>query len=443
MRAGDDVLALAEDALRAAKAKADAAEVFLFAEDGYASSAFGRHATGRAFSRLHVGVRLSDGTAVGFGEGSGDDAHAVREAVRRAVAALEAAPRLGKTHAFPAGTRGRARAFDAGLGATAEDAAGAVEEALDVFATDPAVSYSAATASATLMRFVTVSTSGAATADARAQFSINTEVRVREGGLQRGVRHSLYGAERLDASAFVAGLVADARATLRPVTFATGRVDVLFDATTTTTLYPTFVDGLRPAFVASGESRFSPGKSAVSPAFTFEDASDDPATGRARVYDDEGLPCRPITLVDRGVAATLLRTSAEAEAAGVPAPGRGFRQGLTMKDAPFAAPVNLRLAPGRDAIEDIVRDRERVVVVRRDVAGWYHSTGVTGAFSVVAPAAFLYERGECKGALPHATIGGNVFDALEKPGVVVGRERHVTRLGTGAPLLLPDLAVAV
>ena len=240
--------------------------------------------------------------------------------------------------------------------------------------------------------------------------------------------------EGADAIGRRAGERAVAR--LHPVKVAAGRLPVLFDPRVASTLLGHFAAAITGASVAR-KSSFLQDKLGVRVFAPGIAIHDDPLRKRglrSRAFDSEGLPVRPMALVEDGVLKTWLAESASARQLGIAPTGHAVRG---VGGAPGAGPSNLYLGAGTTSVDDLRRRFPRCILVTELIGQGVN--GVTGDYSRGA-AGFLIEHGEIVGPLAEITIASNLiemFAALEPANDLAFRR------GVDSPtLLVPEMTVA-
>ena len=239
-----------------------------------------------------------------------------------------------------------------------------------------------------------------------------------------------------DASAIGRRAGERAVARLNPVKIDAGRLPILFDPRVAITLLGHFIGAITGSSVARkssflidklGGQIFAPGVS----------IHDDPLRTRglrSRAFDGEGLPVRPMALVEDGILKTWLAESASARQLGISPTGHAIRG---VGGAPGAGPSNLYLAAGT-ATPFALRARFPRCILVTELIG-QGVNGVTGDYSRGA-AGFLIEHGEVIGPLAEITIASNLvemFATLEPANDLVFRR------GVDSPtLLVPEMTVA-
>ncbi len=164
---------------------------------------------------------------------------------------------------------------------------------------------------------------------------------------------------------------------------------------------------------------------------------DDPLRKRglgSRPFDGEGLPSRPLTLVDRGVLKSWILDLRSARQLNLKSTGHAAR-GVSSPPAPSTS--NLYLAAGAITPEAMLADIKEGLFVTELIGMGVN--GVTGDYSRGA-AGFWIENGQLAYPVSEVTIAGNLKDMFLN---VAAANDLVFRYGTNAPTLRVDgLAVA-
>ena len=225
-------------------------------------------------------------------------------------------------------------------------------------------------------------------------------------------------------------------ARLHPIKVAAARLPVLFDPRVATTLLGHFIAAITGASVAR-KSSFLQDKLGVRVFARGVAIHDDPLRRRglrSRAFDSEGLPVRPMALVEDGVLMTWLAECASARQLGIAPTGHAVRG---VGGAPGAGPSNLYLAAGTASVDDLSVRFPRCILVTELIGQGVN--GVTGDYSRGA-AGFLIEHGETVGPLAEITIASNLiemFAGLEPA------DDLAFRRGVDSPtLLVPEMTVA-
>jgi PmbA protein len=175
--------------------------------------------------------------------------------------------------------------------------------------------------------------------------------------------------------------------------------------------------------------------------------TDDPLhAGRAasRPIDDECVPSRVTTLVERGVVKQFVYDLETAARAGTASTGNGQR-GIFSK--PATGYTNLIFGEGgkgkgegSDLGGDLLAGIKDGLLVD-DLIGVGQGNVIGGAFSHPVALAYRVERGELTGRVKDAAIAGNSYDLLKKIGGF-GNDRRWYGSRSTPSLLLEGVSVA-
>jgi predicted Zn-dependent protease len=153
-------------------------------------------------------------------------------------------------------------------------------------------------------------------------------------------------------------------------------------------------------------------------------------------FDFEGVPKRRVTLIDRGVAASLVYDFRAATAHGVEPTGHG----LPAPSAEGALPMHLTLLPGQTPQAELVAGLERGLLVTR-----FHYTNLvnlmeTTITGMTRDGTFLVEDGRVVGAVRNLRFTQSVLEALSAVRAVGAESELAAEDGYGAARA-PALAI--
>ncbi|HEX2581453.1 MAG TPA: TldD/PmbA family protein [Dongiaceae bacterium] len=218
---------------------------------------------------------------------------------------------------------------------------------------------------------------------------------------------------------------------LNPRKISSGRMPVVFDARVASSLLGHFAGAINGSAVARGASFLKDRmKSEVfAPAVTIVD---DPLRRRglgSATFDGEGLPMRPLVLVENGVLQHWLLDCRSARQLGLYSNGRAHRG---MGSAPLPGATNLYMQAGERGPEDLLSGiREGLFVT--DLIG-FGVNAVTGDYSRGA-SGHLIENGQIGPAVAEITIAGNLRDMFMH---TIPANDLKFRYRTNAPTLLVE-----
>lgn len=435
MRPPEDLVGIAEDAVRRARALgADAAEAFVKEFRATTISCVGPFVSPKESHGVGIGVRVAAGRRLGTAGGSGlDDLDSL---LRSALSSARAMPEASAFQRFaaPAASLAAPSALHPKLVEGDPDRlADVAKTAMDALLGHPATSFASFTVASSHSRFAVANSEGLAAWDHSVSEWAHFEARVSRGPTHITAIDSAAGQRPIDEATDLRALATagveraaaafDSAPLERPVD------TVLLHPAPAAQLLGLLSHAVSAALVRARHSRFTDkmGQPVASPLLTLRDDT------RGRRIDHEGVPPQPVTLVENGVLRDLLYDSAAAHAEGRLSNGHGIRPSGWLGGVGIR-PHRLVVAPGDASLADLVASAERAVVVTDPLDGVFTSNETTGDFSLVAPYAFLVEGGKVRRALPPTTIAGNVHAVVQGLRAVGSEAREV---GSGSfPALL-------
>jgi PmbA protein len=150
-------------------------------------------------------------------------------------------------------------------------------------------------------------------------------------------------------------------------------------------------------------------------------------------FDDEGVPTKRKTVIDKGVLLTYLYDTYTAYIDNQESTGNAVRPGLGSPPTPNA--TNFIVIPGTKSVEDIIRDSRDVLVVYSTIGEWL-SNPVNGNLGATATNAIYYRNGEPVQPVKGITISGNIYKLLNEDFEALSREVELV-----ANMLVPAVCV--
>lgn len=166
---------------------------------------------------------------------------------------------------------------------------------------------------------------------------------------------------------------------------------------------------------------------------------DDPlADGRpgSRPLDDEGVPSKPLTLIQRGVVEGLMYDLETAGRVGASPTGHGRR---TTFGKPQPACTNVMLDPGTAPWEELLVQLGDGILLE-GLRGPFPGHAAGGTFAQAASLAWRVSRGEIVGLVPEVTVAGNAHDLLARV-VAVGKDQSWLGARAGAAVVIDGVSV--
>lgn len=134
-----------------------------------------------------------------------------------------------------------------------------------------------------------------------------------------------------------------------------------------------------------------------------------PGAVASSTYDGEGVPRRPIKVIEKGVVLTFLHNSYSAGIMDIESTGHAVRGGYGGYVG--AEPTNIRVKPGETPLDEVIHETRRGILV---VNASFSPNMVSGEFSTTIDEGFLIEDGERSHPVKNLMVGGNVLDILQK-----------------------------
>lgn len=132
-----------------------------------------------------------------------------------------------------------------------------------------------------------------------------------------------------------------------------------------------------------------------------------PGGMNSRPFDDEGAPATRLGILEEGVLKTFCTDSYSAGRLGIPNTGNATRRGLTAKPSPGL--TNLHVAPGDWALEELISETEKGVLVED---GGLRARGASTNISSMVDNGYYVENGEVIHPVKNTMVGTTVFAFL-------------------------------
>jgi len=156
----------------------------------------------------------------------------------------------------------------------------------------------------------------------------------------------------------------------------------------------------------------------------------------ARAFDDEGTPCRNLTLFEHGMLKAFYNDRFYAHKLGTEPTGHGWRGDITAR--PEASLEHLTVSPGEHSFEQMLKVMGRGVVGVMAL-GAHSGNRLSGEYSIGLAPGLLVEDGEIVGVIKDSMVTGNVYEDLKKVMAVENRV-HDAPMGHLPSLLLDDIS---
>lgn len=204
-----------------------------------------------------------------------------------------------------------------------------------------------------------------------------------------------------------------------------GRMKVLFMPNSLITFNWRLTSGLSSKSVHEGTSQLASkvGEKIVSDQITLSDDPLDDSQPLSRGFDDEGIACRKLTMIENGVLKSFFTDVKYAQKLGTESSGHGYRTRLWGGEpsmlTPMPALAHLRMEPGDADFNELLKLMDTGLIVEGALG--FHSGNIpNGDYSIGANPGFYVENGKIVGRVKDAMISGNIYDTLQNV-IAVGK----------------------
>lgn len=429
--------------------KVDGYEIFISSDSGFSVEVKeGGVDALKARSNAGVGLRTTRAGRPGFGFSSVTSPDAIASLVGKAIAAgLEAGEDLAILFCSPVKadeTGAPLLLYDPSVGSVSEDEkiASAITVEAACLGFDASVkrvrkaSYGESISSTRV-----VNSNGVDVRHSATYFSASvTAVAERDGDSQMGwdmaSKHT-----RADMDFASVGTLAAKRAVrmLGARKLNTVKCPAVFENTVATELLEALAGSFLGDNVLKGKSMLAGklGKKTASMAITIVDNGLMPGGWSSSLYDDEGVPHRSTTLLDKGVCAAFLYDTYWAVRSGAASTGNGARS--SFKGTPGVGLSNLYIEKGQKSFDALLSLMNTGVLIT-DVLGMHTVNTVSGDFSIGA-SGFWVEAGAIAYPVRGLAISGNLLELFSRVRGVGADQRFLASVGAPS-LLVEELEVS-
>lgn len=176
----------------------------------------------------------------------------------------------------------------------------------------------------------------------------------------------------------------------------------------------------------------------------IDDPLDDERPG-ARAFDDEGVACAPVALVENGVLKSFYYDLHYASKLGAKPTGHGYKSAqwggdpISLKPVPSLSHMSIKA--GQKSYWDLLKEIDRGLVMEGALGA--HSGNIpNGDYSVGANPGLYVENGEIVGRAKGAMVAGNMYETLKHVVDLGDTQYHSSFGGWVPPILFEDVSVA-
>jgi PmbA protein len=146
----------------------------------------------------------------------------------------------------------------------------------------------------------------------------------------------------------------------------------------------------------------------------MDDPLDDTRPG-ARAFDDEGTPCAPLGLIEKGVLRNTYTDLFYAGKLRKSPTGHGYKTAMWGGDPVSLKPVpslqHLSVRPGGAALDAMIGSMDRGIIAAQ-VLGAHSGNIINGDFSMGLSPGLYAEDGSIRGHVKDVMVSGNIYDTL-------------------------------
>lgn len=174
---------------------------------------------------------------------------------------------------------------------------------------------------------------------------------------------------------------------------------------------------------------------------------DDPLDDRvpwARSFDDEGVPCQSLPVVEKGILKNFYYDLFYGKKMGTSSTGHGYKSamwgGETVSFKPFPSLSHLFIQPGKQSLSEMIASMKKGVIVA-GALGAHSGNILNGDYSVGLAPGLYVENGHVVGHVKDAMVAGNIFDTMKRV-VEIENEQHPGSGGMFPAILFEEVNVA-
>ncbi len=176
----------------------------------------------------------------------------------------------------------------------------------------------------------------------------------------------------------------------------------------------------------------------------YDDPLDDSLPG-ARSFDDEGVECRALPIVEKGVLKNFYFDLYYGSKLNVGSTGHGYKatdwgqESIRVRPSPSLE--HLHMAPGDKDFYEIIRSIDRGIIVSQALGA--HSGNIpNGDFSIGLSPGIYVENGEIIGYVKDAMVAGNIYEVMKNV-VSIENRTYLSGMGVFPSVIFDNVSVAV
>lgn len=176
----------------------------------------------------------------------------------------------------------------------------------------------------------------------------------------------------------------------------------------------------------------------------YDDPLNDSLPG-ARSFDDEGVDCRVLPIVEKGVLKNFYFDLYYGSKLNVGSTGHGYKatdwgqESIRVRPSPSLE--HLHMVPGDKNFYDMIRSIDKGIIVSQALGA--HSGNIpNGDFSIGLSPGIYVENGEIMGHVKDAMVAGNIYEVMRNV-VSIEDKVYLSNMGVFPSVLFDDVSVAI
>ena len=158
----------------------------------------------------------------------------------------------------------------------------------------------------------------------------------------------------------------------------------------------------------------------------------------SREFDDEGIPTRVNTVIERGILKTFLYDTYTAYKEGKESTGNALR---SYWSAPTPAPNNLILKVGDCSFDELISDVKEGIYIVTTIGEWL-SNPVSGQLNATVTHGYLIKNGELTQPIGGFSISSNFYELIRSKVELLGKDLENYGSSYSPPVKVSEIIVA-
>jgi len=162
----------------------------------------------------------------------------------------------------------------------------------------------------------------------------------------------------------------------------------------------------------------------------------------ARSFDDEGVACRFLPIVEDGVLKNFYYDLYYAAKLNTESTGHGYREGdESIRERPSPSLHHLFVKPGKSNFYDMIKSMDKGVIVP-SALGAHSGNILNGDFSIGLAPGLYVENGEIVGHIKDSMAAGNIYEVMKNV-VDIENRVYLSNMGIFPSVIFENVSVAI